>query len=158
MANLVAIASDLTGREINRITVPYGKWPENMVSHGAPTPQADLLVGLFQAGRDAVRTPAADDARRARRHAQGLNRAGYGEGPTLAKNGRDGRYASPAAGLLPLPSCKQPYGRPVSTEATPSSRGGAPTPGHKTIRPAGKIPARNPPRAAQAHPAPPQAQ
>jgi hypothetical protein len=51
MANLVAIASELTGREINRITVPYGKWPENMVSHGAPAPQADLLVGLFQAAR-----------------------------------------------------------------------------------------------------------
>jgi uncharacterized protein YbjT (DUF2867 family) len=51
MADLAAIASDLTGREIKRITVPDDAWRETMISHGTAAPVADLLVGLFRAAR-----------------------------------------------------------------------------------------------------------
>jgi NAD(P)H dehydrogenase (quinone) len=51
LADLTAIASEIAGREIKRITVSDTRWRENMVSHGVPEAQADLLVGLFQASR-----------------------------------------------------------------------------------------------------------
>jgi NAD(P)H dehydrogenase (quinone) len=49
--DLVAIASEITGRAIKRITVSDAQWREAMVSHGVPGAQADLLAGLFQAAR-----------------------------------------------------------------------------------------------------------
>ncbi|WP_027531695.1 SDR family oxidoreductase [Bradyrhizobium sp. WSM3983] len=49
--SLAAIATEITGRQIKRITVTDERWRENLVSHGMPAAQADLLVGLFKAAR-----------------------------------------------------------------------------------------------------------
>ena len=51
MADLAAIASELTGREIKRVTVSDDEWRDVTVSHGVPAPQADMLLGMFQAAR-----------------------------------------------------------------------------------------------------------
>lgn len=51
MADLAVIASELTGREIKRVTVSDDEWRIVTVSHGVPAPQADMLLGMFQAAR-----------------------------------------------------------------------------------------------------------
>ncbi len=51
LADLAAIASELTGRPIQRITVTDDEFRSGLVSHGIPEPRADLLVGLFVASR-----------------------------------------------------------------------------------------------------------
>ncbi len=51
LAGLAAIASELTGRPITRVTVTDEQYRVGLVSHGVPGPQADFLVGLFAASR-----------------------------------------------------------------------------------------------------------
>ncbi|KAB8186346.1 NAD(P)H-binding protein [Microbispora catharanthi] len=51
LADVAAIASDLTGRVITRVTVPDDEWVAGMVSHGAPEQQARFLLGMFEASR-----------------------------------------------------------------------------------------------------------
>ncbi|GAB3887114.1 hypothetical protein GCM10027612_25410 [Microbispora bryophytorum subsp. camponoti] len=51
LADAAAIAADLTGREITRVTVPDEEWVAGMVSHGAPEQQARFLLGMFEASR-----------------------------------------------------------------------------------------------------------
>jgi NAD(P)H dehydrogenase (quinone) len=51
MSDLTALASELSGRTIKRIVVSDARWRENMIAHGLPEAQANLLLGLFQASR-----------------------------------------------------------------------------------------------------------
>ncbi|MGI5160820.1 SDR family oxidoreductase [Microbispora sp. CA-102843] len=51
LADVAAIASDLTGREITRITVPDDEWVAGMVARGVPEQQARFLLGMFEASR-----------------------------------------------------------------------------------------------------------
>jgi NAD(P)H dehydrogenase (quinone) len=51
LADIAAIASELTGRPITRVTVPDEEWRAGLVSHGVPEPQADMFLGLFLASR-----------------------------------------------------------------------------------------------------------
>ena len=51
LAGLAAIASELTGRPITRVTVTDEQYRAGLVAHGVPGPQADFLVGLFAASR-----------------------------------------------------------------------------------------------------------
>ncbi|WP_432870289.1 SDR family oxidoreductase [Microbispora rosea] len=51
LADVAAIASELTGREITRVTVPDDEWVAGMVSHGVPEQQARFLLGMFEASR-----------------------------------------------------------------------------------------------------------
>ncbi len=48
---MAAIASELTGREIKRVTVTDEQHRDNLLSHHLPEPVADLLLGLFAASR-----------------------------------------------------------------------------------------------------------
>jgi NAD(P)H dehydrogenase (quinone) len=45
------IASDLTGREITRVTVSDDEWQAGLVSHGVPEANATMLLGMFAASR-----------------------------------------------------------------------------------------------------------
>ena len=51
MADLAAIASELTGREIKRVVVSDEKWREATVAQGVPAPMAELLLGAYRASR-----------------------------------------------------------------------------------------------------------
>ncbi len=51
MTGLAAIASELTGRAIRRVVVSDTAYRAGLVAHGVPEPAADMLVGLFAAGR-----------------------------------------------------------------------------------------------------------
>ncbi|MFG1823267.1 NAD(P)H-binding protein [Microbispora bryophytorum] len=51
LAYAAAIAADLTGREITRVTVPDEEWVAGMVSRGTPEQQARFLLGMFEASR-----------------------------------------------------------------------------------------------------------
>jgi uncharacterized protein YbjT (DUF2867 family) len=51
LADVAAIASELTGRPIKRVTVTDEQYRAGLVSHGVPEPQAEMLVGLFAASR-----------------------------------------------------------------------------------------------------------
>lgn len=51
LADVAAIASDLTGREITRVTVSDDEWVARMTAHGAPEQQARFLLGMFEASR-----------------------------------------------------------------------------------------------------------
>ena len=51
MADLAEIASELTGREIRRVTVSDEEWRDATVAQGVPAPMADLLLGVFRAAR-----------------------------------------------------------------------------------------------------------
>ncbi|MEU6426129.1 SDR family oxidoreductase [Microbispora sp. NPDC046973] len=51
LADVAAIASDLTGREITRVTVPDDEWVAGMVARGVPEQQARFLLGMFEASR-----------------------------------------------------------------------------------------------------------
>ena len=51
LAGLARMASELTGREIARVTVSDEEHRNTMLSHNAPEPQAELLAGLFRASR-----------------------------------------------------------------------------------------------------------
>lgn len=51
MAGVAAIASELTGRRITRVSVSDADYRANLIGHGAPEAAADMLVGLFAAAR-----------------------------------------------------------------------------------------------------------
>ncbi len=51
MADLAAIASELTGREIKRITLTDDQWLDATVSQGVPAPMAGMLLGFYRAAR-----------------------------------------------------------------------------------------------------------
>jgi NAD(P)H dehydrogenase (quinone) len=51
LAGIAAIASELTGRPIARVTVSDEEYRAGLIAHGVPEPRADLLVGLFAASR-----------------------------------------------------------------------------------------------------------
>ncbi|WP_437813905.1 NAD(P)H-binding protein [Sorangium sp. So ce1078] len=51
LADIAAIASELIGRSIARVTVSDQAFRADMVSHGVPEQQADMLLGLFAASR-----------------------------------------------------------------------------------------------------------
>ena len=51
MADLAAVASELTGREIRRVTLSDDEWRDERVAQGAPAPMADMLLGLYRAAR-----------------------------------------------------------------------------------------------------------
>ncbi len=51
MADLAALASELTGREFTRVTVTDEEWRTATVAQGVPEPIADMLLGFYQAAR-----------------------------------------------------------------------------------------------------------
>ncbi|MFI0239129.1 NAD(P)H-binding protein [Streptomyces sp. NPDC016845] len=51
LADIAALVSDLAGRTVERVIVPDAEYHAGLIAHGAPAPQADLLLGLFRAGR-----------------------------------------------------------------------------------------------------------
>ena len=51
LADIAAVASEVTGREITRVTVSDDEYRAGMVAHGVPEAQADLLLGVFAASR-----------------------------------------------------------------------------------------------------------
>lgn len=51
MAGIAAIAADLTGRSITRVTVADEDYREGLLAHGVPEQAADLLLGFYQAAR-----------------------------------------------------------------------------------------------------------
>lgn len=50
--DLAAIASELSGRTIDRVTVSDEDFCARLVSHGLPREQAEFLLGIFVASRD----------------------------------------------------------------------------------------------------------
>lgn len=51
MTDLAAAASELTGREIKRVTVSDDEWREAKVAQGVPAPMAEMLLGMYRAAR-----------------------------------------------------------------------------------------------------------
>ena len=51
LAELAAIASDLSGQTITRVTVADEEYKSGLVSHGVPDAQAEFLLGIFAASR-----------------------------------------------------------------------------------------------------------
>ncbi|HEY0780287.1 MAG TPA: NAD(P)H-binding protein [Gemmatirosa sp.] len=51
MADVARVASELTGREIRRVTLTDDAWRDEMVAHGTPAPVAELLLGMYRAAR-----------------------------------------------------------------------------------------------------------
>jgi uncharacterized protein YbjT (DUF2867 family) len=51
LAGIAAIASELSGRPVTRVTVTDEEWRAGLVSHGVPGPQAGMFLGLFLASR-----------------------------------------------------------------------------------------------------------
>ncbi|WP_043683499.1 NAD(P)H-binding protein [Nocardia vulneris] len=48
---IAALASELTGRTIKRVTVSDAEFHQRMLSHGVPVAQADMMVDIFAAAR-----------------------------------------------------------------------------------------------------------
>ena len=51
MADLAAIASELTGREVKRVTVSDDEWRTATVAQGVPAPMVDMLLGMYRTAR-----------------------------------------------------------------------------------------------------------
>ena len=51
MADLAAIASELTGREIKHVILSDDEWRAERVAQGVPAPMADMLLGMYRAAR-----------------------------------------------------------------------------------------------------------
>ena len=51
MADLAAITSELTGREVKRVVVSDEEWRDAKVAEGVPAPMADALLGMYHAAR-----------------------------------------------------------------------------------------------------------
>ncbi|KUN01077.1 NAD(P)-dependent oxidoreductase [Streptomyces yokosukanensis] len=49
--DIAALTGALTGRAVKRITVPDGRFAEQMMGHGVPAETADHLLGIFAAAR-----------------------------------------------------------------------------------------------------------
>ena len=52
MAQLAAIASEVTGREVRHITVTDREWRDAKIAAGVPAMYAELLLGTFRAARN----------------------------------------------------------------------------------------------------------
>ena len=50
-AEVAAIAADLTGRKITRVTVPDEQWKQDALDRGMPEFVAELTLGIFRAAR-----------------------------------------------------------------------------------------------------------
>lgn len=51
MADLAAIASEVSGREIKRVVLTDAAWRDEKVAQGVPAPMAEMLLGTFHAAR-----------------------------------------------------------------------------------------------------------
>ena len=51
MADLAAIASELTGREVKRVVVSDEEWRDAKAAEGVLAPMADALLGMYRAAR-----------------------------------------------------------------------------------------------------------
>lgn len=51
MADLAAIASEITGREVRRVVETDDAWREGAVARGVPAPMADALLAMYRAAR-----------------------------------------------------------------------------------------------------------
>ena len=51
MSDIAAIASELTGREVKRVTVTDEEWRDAKIAAGVPAPMADMLLGTWRAAR-----------------------------------------------------------------------------------------------------------
>ena len=51
MAEIAAVASELTGREIRHVTISDDEWREARVAQGTPAPMAAMLLGMYRAAR-----------------------------------------------------------------------------------------------------------
>ncbi len=51
MADLAAVASEITGREIKHMTVTDDEWREARIAQGTPAMFADMLLGMYRAAR-----------------------------------------------------------------------------------------------------------
>ena len=51
MADLAAIGSELTGREVKRVVVSDQEWREAKLAEGVPAAMAEMLLGVFRATR-----------------------------------------------------------------------------------------------------------
>lgn len=49
LADVAALAAELTGRPIKRVTITDEQYVAGLLSHGVPEPQARMLVGMFAA-------------------------------------------------------------------------------------------------------------
>ena len=54
MAELAAVASEITGREIKHVTVSDDEWRDARVAQGTPAPFADMLLGMYRAAGGAT--------------------------------------------------------------------------------------------------------
>jgi uncharacterized protein YbjT (DUF2867 family) len=51
LADVAAIAAELTGRPIRRVVITDEQYVANLLAHGVPEPQARMLAGMFAASR-----------------------------------------------------------------------------------------------------------
>lgn len=51
MADLAALATEVTGRDVRHVTVTDDEWREAKIARGMPALYADMLLGMFQAAR-----------------------------------------------------------------------------------------------------------
>lgn len=51
LADVAAMLSELTGREIRRVVAKDDDWLDGLVKHGVPAAQAQMLLGMFLASR-----------------------------------------------------------------------------------------------------------
>ena len=58
LADVAAVLAELTGRGIRRVVVSDDEFRAGMVAQGAPAAGADMLVGMFAAGRRGAFAPA----------------------------------------------------------------------------------------------------
>lgn len=52
MAEIAAIASDVTGREVRHVTITDAAWRDAKIAAGMPAMYADMLLGTFRAARN----------------------------------------------------------------------------------------------------------
>lgn len=51
MADLAALTSDVTGREVRHVTVSDDEWRDEKIAAGMPAMYAEMLLGIFRAAR-----------------------------------------------------------------------------------------------------------
>lgn len=51
MDDVAHIASEISGREIKRVTLPDQAWVDEKIAEGVPAPMANMLLGTFHAAR-----------------------------------------------------------------------------------------------------------
>lgn len=58
MSDVAAIAAQLAGRDIRRVTISDADYRANLLERGLPAPAADMLLGIFAASRRGAFAPA----------------------------------------------------------------------------------------------------